>query len=82
MVLPDVIMSRFASRHPAFPCFDCSPQIIGGAIRPGHDARLRKYWNPLHHNLGKLSILVGWVMIYLGIWIYSVSIYGGSLLMW
>ncbi|MEW5318803.1 MAG: hypothetical protein WDW38_009990 [Sanguina aurantia] len=59
-----------------------SLQMIGGAIRPGHDSRLRSFWNPIHHNLGRISILIGWVMIYLGIWIYSVSIYGGSLLTW
>ncbi|MEW5318804.1 MAG: hypothetical protein WDW38_009991 [Sanguina aurantia] len=59
-----------------------SLQMIGGAIRPGRDSRLRSFWNPIHHNLGWISILIGWVSIYLGIWIYSVSIYGGSLLTW
>ncbi|MEW5306052.1 MAG: hypothetical protein WDW36_008552 [Sanguina aurantia] len=59
-----------------------SLQMIGGAVRPGRDTRLRSFWNPIHHNLGRISILIGWVLIYLGIWIYSVSIYGGSLLTW
>ncbi|KAG1661777.1 hypothetical protein FOA52_003697, partial [Chlamydomonas sp. UWO 241] len=45
-------------------------QVVVGFVRPAPDSlKLRPAWNFLHHNLGRLSILVAWATIYLGIYI-------------
>jgi len=45
-------------------------QVVAAFIRPAPDAPNRKYWNLLHHNLGRLTMLVAWTTIYLGIYIF------------
>ncbi|MEW5301605.1 MAG: hypothetical protein WDW36_004455 [Sanguina aurantia] len=57
-------------------------QVLGGAFRPAPGSAVRAVWNPIHHNMGRLAIMVSWVSLYSGVWIYSVSIYGGSLVQW
>ena len=45
-------------------------QVLAAFIRPAPTAPSRKHWNLLHHWLGRLSIIVAWTTVYLGIYIY------------
>eukprot|EP00878_Enallax_costatus_P012890 GHUV01013460.1.p1 GENE.GHUV01013460.1~~GHUV01013460.1.p1 ORF type:complete len:269 (+),score=19.05 GHUV01013460.1:93-899(+) len=42
-------------------------QIVGGIIRPHPGARGRTIWNHIHHNTGRLAVLLAWVNIWLGV---------------
>ena len=44
--------------------------MLAAFIRPAPTSPSRVHWNLLHHWLGRLSILVAWVTVYLGIYIY------------
>ncbi|KAG1674684.1 hypothetical protein FOA52_007208 [Chlamydomonas sp. UWO 241] len=59
-------------------------QVIIGFVRPAPDnEKLRPTWTLLHHNLGRLSILVAWATIYLGIVIaHGSPTYGYSYSVW
>ena len=50
-------------------------QLLVGLIRPGLDSPKRPTWNLVHWWLGRLTILVAWTTIYLGCYIFNVSIY-------
>ena len=42
-------------------------QTVAAFIRPHPGQHLRGIWNHLHHNLGRLAILVAWAAIWLGV---------------
>lgn len=48
----------------------CAVQVVGGLIRPHPGAKLRGIWSPIHHNLGRLAILLAWINIWLGVAIW------------
>lgn len=46
-------------------------QIIGGNVRPGHDASWRWIWELGHKGDGYIIVLVAWANIYLGLLVYG-----------
>ncbi|WIA35135.1 hypothetical protein OEZ86_003614 [Tetradesmus obliquus] len=42
-------------------------QVVGGIVRPNPAARIRGTWNIVHHNAGRLAVLLAWVNIWLGV---------------
>lgn len=42
-------------------------QVVGGIVRPNPAARIRGAWNIVHHNAGRLAVLLAWVNIWLGV---------------
>ncbi|GFR42660.1 hypothetical protein Agub_g3597 [Astrephomene gubernaculifera] len=57
-------------------------QMILGHVRPDPKHPRRGLWNLLHHNLGRLSVLVASANIYIGIYIYHVSQWQASYKHW
>ncbi len=45
-------------------------QMLLAFVRPAPTSPSRKHWNMLHHNLGRLCMIISWVTVYLGIYIY------------
>lgn len=52
-------------------CCTCYFEIVGGLIRPHPGAKFRGLWNHVHHNSGRLAILLAWVNIWLGVAIWN-----------
>ena len=44
-------------------------QVILGFIRPAPTATRRPFWNLAHHNLGRVTLLAAWTVLYLGVYI-------------
>ncbi|KAF6250602.1 hypothetical protein COO60DRAFT_1629545 [Scenedesmus sp. NREL 46B-D3] len=44
-----------------------SHKVLGAALRPSPGSRLRGGWNAVHHNAGRLAVLLAWVNIWLGV---------------
>jgi len=60
-----------AHRYLGYICMGLAgTQVIAAFIRPAPDAPQRKYWNMMHHYLGRLTIVVAWTAVYLGIYIF------------
>lgn len=54
-----------------------SAQVLFGVLRPNLHSTVRRYWNLLHWNLGRLVILAAWANIFIGIYLFKNSIYAG-----
>lgn len=42
-------------------------QVVAAFIRPHPGKRVRSAWNFVHHNMGRLVVLVAWAAIWLGV---------------
>lgn len=62
--------------------YDCILQMVMGFIRPDPSSSKRKYWNWLHWNWGRLTILAAWTSTYLGIYVYHNGIFKASYKEW
>ncbi|GIL63770.1 hypothetical protein Vafri_17775 [Volvox africanus] len=56
-------------------------QVVFAYIRPDPGAKKRGLWNLVHHNLGRLTILLAWANVYIGIYIAHTD-FGASYTPW
>lgn len=56
---------------PPATCLDS--QLIVGFVRPSPTGRIRPFWNVLHHNLGRVTVLSAWATLYMGIYMAHTS---------
>ena len=58
-------------------------QMILGFVRPKPGGNIRPFWNAVHHNLGRLTIISAWATLYIGIYMAHESLtYQSSYLYW
>ncbi len=46
-------------------------QLVGNIIRPAPTHSLRAWWNLLHHVFGRATLVIGFVNVALGIYLYT-----------
>lgn len=56
-------------------------QLLAAFVRPAPDAASRPAWNVLHHNLGRLTLVVAWATLYMGVYLVHTAL-GQSLAAW
>ncbi|GIL79077.1 hypothetical protein Vretimale_27 [Volvox reticuliferus] len=56
-------------------------QVVLGFVRPSPEHARRGLWNLVHHNLGRLTILLAWANVYIGIYLAHTS-WGASYTEW
>ncbi|GIL79060.1 hypothetical protein Vretimale_45 [Volvox reticuliferus] len=56
-------------------------QVVFAYIRPDPNSEKRGLWNLVHHNLGRLTILLAWANVYIGIYLAHTS-WGASYTEW
>ena len=52
----------------------CGSQVIIGFVRPSPTSNIRPFWNAVHHNLGRLTIVSAWATLYMGIYMAHESL--------
>lgn len=57
-------------------------QLVAAFVRPHPHIALRGVWNAVHHNLGRVVILVAWATMWLGVVIGYEDLPGSSLARW
>jgi hypothetical protein len=57
-------------------------QLVAAFVRPHPQVALRGVWNAVHHNLGRVVILVAWATMWLGVAIGYEDLPGSSLARW
>lgn len=53
-----------------------------GFLRPGMGSRLRRWWNPLHWTSGRITLLLAWSNLFIGIYLFHASIYATAYAPW
>ncbi|GLI65943.1 hypothetical protein VaNZ11_009624 [Volvox africanus] len=56
-------------------------QVVVAYIRPDPGAKRRGLWNLVHHNLGRITILLAWANVYIGIYLAHTG-WGASYTEW
>ncbi len=70
------------SPHLLPPSLAVLSQLLAGFFRPALDSLARNYFNLGHRWLGRITIVMAWVVIYLGISLYHTGIFKTSLIPW
>ena len=81
-----VLTSKGTMLSPSHPHSNACPtcwQLILGFVRPKPGGNIRPFWNAVHHNLGRLTIISAWATLYIGIYMAHESLtYESSYLYW
>ncbi len=56
-------------------------QLLAAFARPAPAAAWRPAWNALHHNLGRLAVVVAWATLYMGVYLVHTAL-GQPLAAW
>jgi hypothetical protein len=76
------IQCRSTSAAAIPPASALAVQAVAAFVRPHPHVALRGVWNAVHHNLGRVVILVAWVTMWLGVAIGYEDLPGSSLARW